>query len=85
MKSFNYKQKNQVISKKPIVNMMTSDFGEWVASKFCHPQCCPFLTHKNSIETNKLLLASVGKREDIRACTISTFQTRYDTAILLEF
>ena len=64
---------------------MTSDFGEGVGSKFCHPQCCPFLTHKNFIETNKFLLVSVGKREDISACTISTLRTRYDTAILLEF
>ena len=77
MRSFDYKQKKSSYFEKKfslIVKMMTSRFGKWVGSKFCHPQFSSILVPKNLIETKKLLLASIGKQDfffNIRTCTKS--------------
>ena len=73
MRSFDHRQKKYSYFEKIFsltVKMMTSRFGEWAWSKSCLPQFSSILASKNLIKTKKLLLASIGKREEIRAYII---------------
>ena len=73
MRSFDHRQKKYSYFEKFFsltVKMMTSRFGEWAWSKFYHPQFSSILASENLIETKKLLLASIGKWEEIRAYII---------------
>ena len=63
-----YFEKNNSLT----VKMMTSHYGKWVGSKFCHPRFSSILAPKKLIETKKLLLPRIVKQDiflNIRACT----------------
>ena len=72
MKSFNWKQKHQNISKNVFTDRKNDDvtFWEMGGVKTLPPSIIYNFIILKSTETKKLFLASLGKREDKRACII---------------